>query len=239
MFILSINLFADDIFVIVVQKQAAKRSTSWSLSEWMMQKKEFALQDQWLALHSSSTLFEFYLAAETGDYHFSREGNNPLQQSKAAHFGAFVSIFGLEFKQEKSNENFSEIDYRFALRVLGKAVQGTNFTLHYGQRKRAFANASSYHENDEFKNNYWGGSLSLYLLPFLGGQALFHQYMEKRSVNGHEVAGDLLELTGFIDFSFVRLYLTTSKEVLNIKSSNGSIIREKRDGNKIGIKIFF
>ena len=40
-------------------KQAPKKTSRWTLADWMSTKRQMSLQDQWLAMNSSDNFYEF------------------------------------------------------------------------------------------------------------------------------------------------------------------------------------
>ncbi len=58
----------EGVYTVIIQKQQAKASSRWTLGDWLATKKKMALMDQWLALHSSTQIFELYLGG--GEGHF-------------------------------------------------------------------------------------------------------------------------------------------------------------------------
>jgi hypothetical protein len=50
-------------YEVIIRKQEAKKSSRWTLASWLLLKENMRLQDQWLAMNSSSTILEMYVGA--------------------------------------------------------------------------------------------------------------------------------------------------------------------------------
>lgn len=220
---------AEDIIIIVAKKQQAKKRTRWTLADWFATKKKMALMDQWLALNSSANIFEFYLGADTNQYSFNSQtnniGSNIDRRSNRIAFSAYVTILGVKYEYDRSNEKYIAQSADLNLRLLGNAAQATNLTISYGVRKlRSTA---------KFQNQYWGAHLTFYLLSVFGFESQYRNYLLNNGLNGR-----LKEVGAFIDISFLRLYGTWFKETLNIREEN-AFTAENREGTRWGIKIYF
>lgn len=233
--LLSQNIFADDnIFIIIAKKQEEKKRTSWSLSDWMMTKKKIALMDQWLALNSSPDNFEFYLEGYEQKYkpESSTSGVNTIKSKKtldAGSLGAYYKIFGVSGGYGESNDKSSFYDGQLNLRLFGTSIQTTHLNASFGRKH--------FNRDQNYDNWYWGGSATLYLLPFLGGEANYRRYIGSKTTNTHS-QGYIFEPGAFLDIFMLRLFATYSKEVMDLES-NAIKTRETRKGWKLGVRIFF
>ncbi len=200
---------ADDVFVIVMQKQQEKREKGWSLLGWMETKKKVALMDQWLALNSAPSAPEFYFNIDTARYKYLGSRYNLYRGS----VGAFISIFGIEAEYESSEEKYSKLASQLSVRILGSSNQYTNITLHYG-----------YRDFRDTHNQYVGANLTLNILSFVGVNASYNRHLTGSN------SGDGYTLGPFVDLVFFRIYAHWFKEtVANIEST----------GTRLGLKMYF
>lgn len=263
-FISSVNIAyageGSNIYIIIAGKQEAKKRVGWSLADWMQTKNQMKLMDQWLAMHSSANIFEFFASAEMGKYDLKLDNQltqaNPgsvptLKQSfNKYEMSMFATIFGLSGMYETTNEKSSKITGKFLLRILGKAQQGTNLTLHYGIQKKKLENGSvtlnSVYSGstldgstidasgDDVQNQFFGASMSLYIFKFFGFNGEYSKYIKDKSSDGFDISGNEYSYGAFIDSSFIRLSGKFFKEEINKGSS-----KEVRDGYRAGLTFFF
>ena len=170
----------EGVYTVVIQKQAQKAQSRWTLTDWLRTKKKMALMDQWLALNTSAHIFELVLEGAEGHYKISQATMPQKSGHLSKNYGGsfFVSIFGLEYKREESLDFYKQDELQFNLRILGTSTQVTNLTLHYGQRK---LNDVRY---GEFEQNYFGLVSDLYLLSFLGLEGLYRTYNNANGSDG-------------------------------------------------------
>lgn len=189
------NASADDVFTVIVKKQETKKSTRWSLAEWLRTKERMKWMDQWLALHTPSP-FEFYVG---GAY----EGGNPDPGGaySTARFdaAAYASIFGLQVVREMSPLNHWLGLFNF--RLYGYHNQGTNLTLHGGVRSQLGAGG--------IRNPVVGASMTVYLARFFGIEGLYRWHMKSTaSDDGITNKGRRWEAGAFVEYSLLRFYGT-------------------------------
>ncbi len=213
---------AEGVYTVIVKKQQEKKSSRWSLADWLVTKKRIALMDQWLALNSSTTWFEFifdYAAGDIDDY----------QENSFERFGAslYIKFLGLEY----SKNNFTTLDnkneYKLNLILLGSSVQSTHIRGFYGKR-----------EDSTYSQDLYGGSLTLYIASFLGTELNYTKLKKANSSNDlTTVEGERIEYGVFLELSFLRVYLNNFKE--NNSFTGIGLSPRKDEGTIIGTKLFF
>lgn len=231
------SALADDIYIVVLRKQEEKKSSRWSLADWLITKKRIEVMDQWLALNSSSSVFEGYF-----DYNYSEYGKRDNLGSVATNTldsggaGLFASIVGIEGKYTKSNEKYVDYEVMASLRLFGRADQGSNITVSYGARYFDY-NDEINNIDDNVSSRFWHFRSSLYLISNLGIQGSFRQYStdqtDKRKIAVH---GQRIEGGAFLDLSFLRLYGTYFKDYFY---SESNINKEIREGVVGGVRLYW
>jgi hypothetical protein len=223
-------------YEVIIRKQEAKKSSRWTLASWLLLKENMRLQDQWLAMNSSSTILEMYVGARhANEKYFPASSNSYTRQSfDQAHAAIFLYSFGLEAKyltDGKEGANFQEGTGLFHWRILGRAAQSTNLTLSYGQNKLA------HQTRGDFYNNIWGGSLTLYLFSFLGMEISNHWILKDPNEAGSEtLRGYHSSFTGFIDVSFIRFYAQWFENRYDFLQAG---VRDTRKGVAFGGRFYF
>lgn len=226
----------EGVYTLVVQKQAQKAQTRWTLTDWLGTKKKMALMDQWLALNTSAHIFEMYFGGGERHYDLSQATSpEKIEHLSKNYYGAFyVSIFGLEYKRDKSIGFFKQDEIQFNLRVLGTSTQVTNLTFHYGQRKL---------KDDRygiFEQNYFGGVANLYLLSFFGLEGLYRTYNNANGSDGrYSTKGRRVEYGAFLEVFFFRFYINLFREKIRLQSFSLGDDEELREGVDLGGRIHF
>lgn len=231
------SALAADIYIVVLQKQEEKKASRWSIADWLETKKRIEVMDQWLALNSSSNIFEGYF-----DYNYSEYGvrdnlgNTKRRTLNSGGAGLFASIVGIEGKYTQSDEKYDDYEAMASLRLFGRADQGSNITVSYGVRFFDY-NTETNNIEDNVTSKFWNVRSSLYLISNLGIQGSFRKYStdrtDKRNVKVH---GQRVEGGAFIDLSFFRLYGTYFKDYFYSKEA---VSKETREGVIGGLRLYW
>lgn len=225
---------SDNIFIVIQKKQEAKKNVSWNLMDWMKTKKKMALMDQWLALNTSATPFEFFLGGDRSFYDLEDNlGSSDEYNASRGKIGLYGLIFGIEGDYETSNEKYTAWSALWALRLLGSSSQGTNITLKHGIYDMNLSGG------DKFQNIFVSGDITLQLASFMGVRGVYRKYMEDESNNGKKVSGNRITGIFFIDSSFLRIYGEWFKEVLDFKETGVDTLTQTREGTRFGLTFFF
>lgn len=222
---------AEGTYQVIIRKQQEKQASRWSLLDWMNTKKKMALMDQWLALNSSVNHFEFSLYGEKNQTEIAEVENDGV----SAGLSFYYRIFGLEGSWSEIEKTLHEKSGRLGLRIFGKSDQGPNIKLFYG-----LANQKDFSQNFGIvKPTFYGGSTTIYLLPFLGGFAEYAKYSKETFSNSTtEVDGDRVTTGAFIELSFLRIYGSLEKRRFHYNASGVESDRHIKSTNA-GIKLFF
>ncbi|OFZ27490.1 MAG: hypothetical protein A2381_03030 [Bdellovibrionales bacterium RIFOXYB1_FULL_37_110] len=228
-----IKLSANDVYVVVMQKQEQKKQRGWSLADWMVTKNKMKIMDMWLALNSSANLFEFYLGGHQNNYDLNNRNTATKEAKKSlgGELGAYISILGIELEYDKSNEKYDLRSGMIGLRILGTAYQGTNLTIGFGNKTFDVEN------DNEYNNQFVQGKLAINLFSFLGVQGIYKNYLARKS-NGIELSGYKNMYGAYLDIYFLRLYGNLFNEKLNYSNSL-TYTTQKRSGYTLGAQIFF
>lgn len=227
--------WGQEVFVFVVEKQKQKQNKKWSLLDFLRDKKTMKLQDQWLALNSSSTLFEMWLGSDSGKYSLveERDGSSTETEYEMNRYdaGLYVTILGLEYQYTETTESYSAHDGRIGLRIFGRSFQDTNLTAFYGLKNIT-------REDDSIMQQYWAARTTIYVLPFLGVEATYKEYLESDSDLSANTKGTSKELTGLLELWALRLTATWFSEDLIVSYSTQHRV-ENRSGFLIGGRFYF
>jgi hypothetical protein len=234
----SIQALEEGVYTVIVKKQQQKKQSRWTLASWLALKKEMALQDQWLAMNSSSNIFELYIGGDHSSYRRSTiAAPNSYNRFKfdSGHLGVYVYSFGLETQQQTSNEvtgiEHKETSLMFHWRILGTSTQTTNITLTYGSRELEHSSYGNY------KNSFGQASMTLYLFDFLGVEGMYRKYNDDQNdALTNTLEGTREELTAFIDISFIRLYTKWWEETMKFSTGTSEVYRK---GISLGGRLYF
>ena len=232
---LSLSSFAqiEGVYTVIIKKQEAKEKNRWTLADWLTTKKTIALQDQWLALHSSENWFEFILDYGMGTLD-EGEGTNTRELDQSQWGAAlYLKFLGLEYNSQSFSRDYDSSDLRLNLLILGSSVQSTHIRGFYGKRDYALQNYGDYEQN------FWGANLTLYLASFLGVEGKFTKFQKSSADNSiYTSDGERTELTGFIELWMLRLYATQYRERMLFRSPS-NFTKSNIEGTVFGAKLFF
>lgn len=218
--------YADDVYTVIVKRQEQKKSSQWTLSEWLETKHRIAVMDMWLAFHTP-TPYEFYLG---GNFQFGSLSGRSSYTGGAGEIAAYATIFGLEYQREQSMTHINNV--LFDMRVFGYHNQSTNLTLQGGLRTRGGDN--------EYRSPVLGVKPTLYLTKYFGIDGLYrHIFTSNSNSEGNQLTGDRFEAGGFIDFNFVRVYLSYFHEQ---EYATNVVVQQNypiRSGALAGVRLFF
>lgn len=223
-FSLNTQAFDGTYELVVNKKQEKKKNTRWTLAEWLQQKERVRAMDMWLAMNSSSNLFEFYMAGSKGTLDI--KSSNISEDFTQAEAGAFATITGVEY-QYTDSDSFYQSRYMFTLRLFGTSQQSTNLSVSYG--------GLAHNQNTSvYKTDFYKGSLSLYLTQFFGVQAENTWINKTVDSNQNTFSGSELNAIVFIDFKALRIFgkYQTSEYLYNAN-------KVERSGILTGIKLYF
>lgn len=221
----------EGVYTVIIKKQEEKKKNRWTLADWLITKKTIALQDQWLALHSSERWFEFVLDYAGG----SLDDESSLRELDTSRFGGalYVKFFGIEYNSYNFESSYDQSDLRVNLLILGSSIQSTHVRGFYGKRDYSFENYSHYDQD------FWGGNLTLYFANFLGVEGQFTKYLNTTSENSQFSSdGERTELSVFLEIYALRLYATKFKERMIFRGTSANH-HSTLDGTLFGLKLFF
>lgn len=213
--------------------QKEKEGVRWTLADWMTQKKSFRAMDQWLAVNRQASMFELNFEGGQSNYEYEVNGNVLDQTVDKYSVQMWISIFGLQYTKEDSDEGWESESTQLNVRIFGQSTQTTNLTLHYGVKTTEFEAPPN-----EYKNQYGGVNLNLYITSFFGLEGTYRKYLSTKDDNNVDIEGERSEYGAFIDINFVRLYGTAFVDK-TYRTTAGSTTIESRDGVDAGVKFYF
>ena len=215
------------------KSQGKKDSVRWTLGDWLTQKKSFRAMDQWLALNRQANLFELNFEGSQSQYEIDVGGTPTDFEVDRYSVQMWISIFGLQYTWEESDEDWEAESGQLNIRLFGQSTQTTNLTLHYGVRQVEYFNPAN-----EYNNQYGGVNLNLYIVSFFGLEGMYRKYLTAKDSNDVEVEGERSEYGAFIDVSFVRIYGNAFVDK-TYRTSGGTTNMETREGVDAGVKFYF
>lgn len=227
-FIFANSLHAiEGVYEVIIKKQMQKEAKRWTLADWLLTKKKIAIQDQWLALHSSETLFEFMadttLSSEI-DHYVSSTGQTTKKDLTRYSGALYLRSLGVEYQKLEVGDDTKSTDIALNLIIWGSSLQSTHIRGFYGKRDYEWGNYSKYDQN------FYGFAGSIYLAGFLGVDASWRKYADTVGENNvYNMRGRRVEYAGFLDMFFLRLRAALYKEKLffdGVSSSTNQVVRD-------------
>ncbi|HAZ12224.1 MAG: hypothetical protein A2X86_03215 [Bdellovibrionales bacterium GWA2_49_15] len=225
----------EGVYTVIIKKQQEKKSTRWTLSDWLATKKKIALMDQWLALNSKSTLFEARLGGSVGDVEETSDGN-PVSKKQVSRYEAefLIKMLGIggEIGRLGPHQKFTAGELQ--LMILGSSLQSTHLRGFYGMRKLEWDGLTN------FSGPYYGGHLTLYIFNFFGIDGRYQYFSKTKGTDKtYATYGEALTFGAFLDLSFVRLGAKLYKENLRLEQSGNFFSAAKNEGTLLTASIFF
>jgi hypothetical protein len=223
----------------VDSKLEKKEFKRWSLANWFYQKEQFALQDQWLSMNvdNDGVFVEFYTdyARSTFDLDTS-DNSNENTVGHTTESGLYAGFLGLTYRYEEYVSHFNQKELALNLRLIGSSHQSTHLIFSYGLR-----DFKGVVESEEFKQNFVGGDISLYLTSFLGFDGRYRSYGRVESVDESlEMESTRVQWGAFIEFSFMRIFAYQFEENFDYKIlSSGNSNEKQTKGTATGVRFYF
>lgn len=215
------------------KKAEKKKSSRWTLQEWLELKERNRMMDLWLGMYAPSP-YEFYLE---GIY---ASGEGSIANSKPAsvwHYtgrlGISVLILGIEVSHKNDwISNHQENSSQLRLRILGNAVQGTHLIIGAGQSKSSNSGIT-------LQQNFATADFDLYIEQHSGLHFAYKNMLPAQS-NGLSYKGSKVEGGLFFDVSFLQVFIRYFDEKIQNSDSAGVQLSETRErGTEAGLKFFF
>ncbi len=210
-----------------------KDSVRWTLSDWMQQKQQFRMQDQWLALNKQANEFEFGMNASAQKYDSENNGVTTSETATQYNVSLWYKIFGLEYSLLDSSEDFTRTSYQFNVRLFGQSASSTSLTAFYGQQETEYDLTGL-----DYKGEFAGGDLKLYIFDFFGLTGNYRSDFEAEDSNNTKYEGYRAAYGAFIEVFVFRIGAEFFRESVDVTPSSGSPRTDKRDGLQTSIQIY-
>ncbi len=223
----------------MVKKGDDKYRDRWTLGDWFETQRQTRLQDMWLAGNREDDLYDFMMGGRTGVRTTTVDGvpSNLRSRGIQAEAIAYATLIGLEGHYLDLESEGYGWQGSIGVRLIGDSQQNTNLTVLYGVGlKQEFDVAAQ--TSDEVENQHAKARVTLYLTRAFGAEASYQKTMAGNSRNGAEVEGSSVEATVFLDFSFLRLSGTWSRET-RLRKFQAISSERNRESIDAGLKLFF
>lgn len=225
----------------LIQSHSYRRSdknVQWTLSDWLSQKWQVKLEDEWLAMHKSRHIAELALGGAYEKYAFKTDNgtsttNTPLS---AQLFNAdfYLTLFNVYGEYQKTDDGIESFAWAGGLRILGSSVQTTALVARYGIR-----HLDNLQTQEIWQNPFAEGVFQLYICSAFGLSAAYRYYFSAKSNQGDSMSGHKVSAGAFIESGFIRLYGEYYQEPFQITSSTGAPSTQESDGIQAGAKFMF
>lgn len=223
----------------MVKKGDAKYQDRWTLGSWFETQRQTRLQDMWLAGNRREDIYDFMLGGQTGVRTTVTEGveSNLRSRGIQADAIAYATLVGLEGHYiDLQTEGFGW-QGSLGLRLIGDSRQNTGLTVLYGIGSKLDVDPGA-QTSDEVQNHHAKARLTLYLTRAFGVEASYQTILLATSRNGAEIEGSAVDATAFLDFSFLRIFGTWSRET-QLRKFQAISSERNRESIDAGLKLFF
>lgn len=231
--------FGETVWEYVDSKLEKKKFKRWSLSSWLYDKEKFALQDQWLSmnLNDDGIFFEMYLDYARSNFDVDTANNeNESTSGYSSEVAAYLGFLGVNYRYEEYDTHYSQKETAINLRLIGSSHQSTHLILSYGSRD--FIGVD---ETEMFTQNFYGGDIAMYLLPFFGFDGRYRIYSRVEADDGtYEMESRRSQWGAFLDISFVRIFAYQFEENFEFTvNSTGADDERQTKGTAAGMRLYF
>ena len=226
-------------YEVAVKKQEEKKSSRWSLADWLTQKQRNRAMDLWLAKNSTSSHYEFFLEARGVNYGETNGEANATPENHNVYGGAFAAyagVAGLKGGYDLDSEKRSNWAASLNLRLFGRAIQDTHINLEYGLRGTTLKEDT---DSEFFQNQFGGVSINLYLAKSFGLEGIYQRLLPVESDRHRTMEGEDSKAGVFIDFSLLRVFGYWRHEYLHFKGGDQPSGSEFRQGFGGGLRLYF
>lgn len=235
--IISFNCYSETVWEYVDERLEKREFKRWSLSSWMFSKRKFALQDQWLALNTNDdeSPVEFYVDYSKLEFDSDTADNeNEQEVGVNVESALYYSIIGLSYRSELYEDLYEQVEGALNLRLVGTSHQSTHLILTGGGRV--------FTDNDlgDFRQTFYGGDISLYLLPFLGFDGRYRRYLiAENDDKTTEMESARTQWGMFIDLGPFRVFTYQFEESFDLKTlSTSNTFEQQIKGTGVGLRIY-
>lgn len=223
----------------MVKKGDAKYQDRWTLGSWFETQRQTRLQDMWLAGNREDDIYDFMLGGRTGVRTTTTGGVESSLRSRGtqAEAIAYATLVGLEGQYMDLETEGSRWQGALGLRLIGDSQQNTNLTVLYGIGSNLEVDPSS-QTADEVQNHHAEVRVTLYLTRAFGVEASYQMNLPATSRNGADIEGSVVEATAFLDFSFIRILGTWSRDT-QLRKFQAISSERNRESIDAGLKLFF
>lgn len=216
-------------------KNSSASNSKFTLADWLTQKGNAKLADQWLALNrAGGGWFEFNPSAAHANYKVKTTtggvSSSVTRDSQRYTADTYLSILNLYGEYEKSSDNIEEYGAAAGLRLFGSSSQSTNLVARYGFQRR-----QNLTTQERWDNPYVEGLLQLYVLANFGVNGQYRYYFPKDSNQGTRLEGHRVTAGAFFDVAIFRLYANYYQQPMKV----GAATNEDREGYEAGVKLYF
>jgi hypothetical protein len=214
-------------------RKSGNQNARWTLADWVTQKKEFKMMDQWLAINKTKDLFELNVSGGQSSYDYEVSGNIEEQTIDYWSVSAYWSIFGLKYTDEKSDEDWKRTSTQLNVRLFGTSSTDTYLEVMGGLRSWKYANPAN-----TIDQTFAGAKLNIYLLSFFGIDGEYKKYLKASDSSNVDYESERIEYGAFLDLYFVRVYGGVYKET-DAKDDGSTSSEETREGTQFGAQFYF
>lgn len=229
---------AAQVIAIFPERQQERKSSRWSLTEWMKTKKEIAFQNMWLDHHTNKVPLDFTYGYD-------------LKPGRQAHEAdLYLIALGLHARYERGislkqgqmsdhlNENNKAGDVALNWRLFGGNVQNTNLIVRGGYEYEHYYGLGAL--SGAYGGYYVAPELQIYLAPWLGLRGEWrHRFSSKRiTSSGAHGSGRSWFTVAFLEINALRFEVGWQERERTFKSDTETL--EFPDKTLVGrVRLFF
>lgn len=213
------------------------RVTPWNLADWLEEKRQVRLMDQWLVAHRSPDQLIGFNFGGGGVWRTHRVivpaplsiSHETLQKGQAELSLSLLRISG-EYEHQA---NKSAGGGAVGISLLGDSAQTTGLVGRYGARRR-------WEIGESVLNRFVEGELQLYVFRFFGMTGNYRFYFPASSNLQRSWSGENWSAGAFFEFAKLRIYASYLQENLKASYAPTGVVTDNQsnEGIEAGVRIF-
>lgn len=217
-------------------KNTSKSSSQFTLADWLTQKGNAKLADQWLAMNRAGDgWLEFNPSASHQSYTVkTTDASGSVTKTKDSQkytADMYLSILNLYGEYEKSSDNIEEYGGAVGLRLFGTSSQSTFLAARYG-----FLRRQNLTTQERWDNPFVEGQLQLYIISQFGLNGQYRYFFPRESNQGTRLEGHRVTAGAFIEMGILRVFANYYQQPMNV--GTGGVQKEERTGYEAGVRFY-
>lgn len=220
-------------------KQDEKHRSRWTVADWLTHNTREGIFNRFFERNGFTSIYEGMLDITSISYNRTMsatpESNNGYSGYRST-FASYFSMLGFRASYEATDEDQSLLLMSVNIRMYGRSLQDSHSNLEFGYRTMTRGAAAG--SPEVFKNNYFGGSGSLYFFKRIGIEGSAYKIFSAISDQNNQLDGHSIHGMIFYERSALRISVGGRDELYRIYTPAGSLDIQLRLGWGASLRLY-